>query len=59
MGLYSQGVPGWKTFGVRVDTICRDVKLNKAMSRPRGQSEWKDDKTPQLIRAFESSEEAT
>lgn len=59
MDLYRQGMPGCKTFEFRVYTTCRDVKLYKAMSKPRGQLEWKEDKTSQLIRAFESSEGAT
>ena len=49
MYLYRQGIPGCRTFGFRVDTTCRDVKLYKAMSRPRGQLEWKEDKIPTTI----------
>lgn len=59
MDFCRQGMPGCKVFGFRVYTICRDVKLFTAMSRPREQLEWKEDKTPQLIRAFENSEGAT
>lgn len=49
MYLYRQGIPGCRTFGFRVDTTCRDVELYKAMSRPRGQLEWKEDKIPTTI----------
>lgn len=52
-------MPGWKTFGFRENTTCRDVRLYEAKSRPKGQWEWKEAKMAQLIRAFESSEGAT
>lgn len=55
MDLYRQRMPGWKVLGFRENTTYRNIRIYEAKPRPRGQWEWKEAKTPQLIRVFESS----